>query len=356
VTLSSLQHILLNSQKTAQKITMSKPLVLITGATGHIGFRTLATLLKAGYAARVTSRKLASAEKLKHTESVKPYANDVSFVEIPDVLASGAYDDAVKDVEYILHLASPIPDASLSGNPKKHYVDPAVQGTIRMLESAAKSPSVKRVVVTSSVVVLAPKAPGATIGPSDFADIPNEDDIEDNMWVAYRASKVIAHHKSVEWMEEHKPKFDLVYVLPAYVQGRNELVTRKEDVHNGSNDVMVDLLLGMKGKPPKFANNVFVDDVADVEIAALDQQKVKTGDCLIASPGKGIVWDDVTVLAKKLFPEAVASGVLPLGGEQASITVDYDVSYTERVTGVKFRGLEEQVKSLIGQYVELAGE
>jgi plasmid replication initiation protein len=45
---------------------------------------------------------------------------------------------------------------------------------------------------------------------------------------------------------------------------------------------------------------------------------------------------------------------LKLGGRQASLTVDYDVSYTERVTGVEFRGLEEQVKSLIAQYVELA--
>jgi uncharacterized protein YbjT (DUF2867 family) len=51
---------------------MSKPLVLITGATGHIGFRTLVFALKAGYRARISSRRLAQAEALKNVESIKP--------------------------------------------------------------------------------------------------------------------------------------------------------------------------------------------------------------------------------------------------------------------------------------------
>jgi nucleoside-diphosphate-sugar epimerase len=334
----------------------SKSSVLITGATGHIGFATLRHLLQSGYSARISSRKLSSAEALKSATSIKPYLDSISFIEIPDVLAAGAYDEAVKDVEFILHLAAPIPDASLTGNPKKHYVDPAVQGTLRMLEAAAKSPSVKRVVITSSVVVLAPKTPGAVIRASDFAPVPKEEDVPDDIRLAYRAAKAISHRASVRWMEEHRPTFDLVYVLPAYAQGRNELVTRKEDVHNGSNDVMIDLVLGNKSSTPRYACTVLVDDVAKVEVAALDQQKVKGGDCLIASPAKGIVWNDVNDIVRKLFPEAVQKGILPLGGEQASFTVDYDVAYTEEVTGVKFVGLEEQVKSAVGQYVELASK
>lgn len=333
-----------------------KPLVLITGATGHIGFATLRALLQSGYSARITSRRLSSAESLRHIPSIAPFAADMQFVEIPDVAAPGAYDEAVKDVDYILHLASPIPDATLSGDPKKHYIEPAVQGTLSMLESAATAPSVQRVVVTSSVVVLAPTHPGAVIGPDDFAPVADPDDVADDVWVAYRASKAIAHARSLRWMEEVRPQFDLVYVLPAYVQGRNEVVTKAGDVRNGSNDVMVDLVLGKRSPEARYANTVLVDDVASVEVAALDRTKVKGGDCLIASPGKGIVWDDVTALAAKLFPEAVEKGILPLGGVQGSLTVNYDVSRTEEVTGVKFRGLEEQVKSLIGQYVELAGK
>lgn len=55
------------------------------------------------------SRKLSSAEKLKDLPSIKPYAESLEFIEVPDMLAEGAFDSAVQGVEYILHLASPSP-------------------------------------------------------------------------------------------------------------------------------------------------------------------------------------------------------------------------------------------------------
>lgn len=141
---------------------MSKPLVLITGAAGHIGFRTLVFTLQAGYRARVSSRKLAQAEALRNVESIKPYLDSIEFVEVPDFLANGAFDEAVRGVDYVLHLASLIPAPELAGDVKKHILEPAVRGTVGMLQSAAKSNLVKRVVMTSSVVVLA-ATPGATM-------------------------------------------------------------------------------------------------------------------------------------------------------------------------------------------------
>ena len=107
------------------------------------------------------------------------------------------------------------------------------------------------------------------------------------------------------------------------------------------------------------ANTVFVDDVARVEVLALDPKLAKNGDNFVAagSPsGQSIVWNDVTTIVHQLFPDAVASGVLPLGGDQDTISVSYDVSKTEETFGFKFGGLETQVKSLIGQYVELASK
>jgi nucleoside-diphosphate-sugar epimerase len=338
---------------------MSKPLVLITGATGHIGFRTLVFALQAGYRARVSSRKLAQAEALRHAESIKPYLDSIEFVEVPDFLADGAFDEAVRDVDYILHLASPIPTPELAADVKKHILDPAIKGTVGMLQSAAKSKSVKRVVVTSSVVIIEPKPGNSTAGPYDLTAIPDADKVPANEWIAYRASKRLAYHAAEDFMASKKPTFDLVNILPSYVQGRNELVTRKEDVHNGSNDVMVDLVLGAKGDRPRKANTVFVDDVAKVEVLALDPKLAKNGDNFIAagSPsGMSIEWNDVTQIVGKLFPDAVKSGILPLGGDQESISTSYDVSKTEEAFGFKFAGLETQVKSLIGQYVELASK
>ena len=133
------------------------------------------------------------------------------------------FDQAVKDVDYVLHLASPIPESDSPAiiDVKKDYVEPGLRGTIGMLESAVKSPSVKRVVIASSVVVVAPKE-GSTspIGSDDLAPVPDPECVEPRPWTAYRASKHIAHHEATKFMESKRPQFDLVHILPAYVQGR----------------------------------------------------------------------------------------------------------------------------------------
>ena len=106
------------SQKSTQVLlTMSKPLVSVTGATGHLGFRSLVITLQAGYQARVALRKPEQSEKILATASVKSYAKDVEFVTVPDITADNAYDHVLEGVEYILHIASPIPAKmdSLSG-------------------------------------------------------------------------------------------------------------------------------------------------------------------------------------------------------------------------------------------------
>ena len=46
----------------------------------------------------------------------------------------------------------------------KDFINPAVQGTLGLLKSAAKSPTVKRVVITSSILVLDIEKPGKISG------------------------------------------------------------------------------------------------------------------------------------------------------------------------------------------------
>ena len=90
---------------------MSKQLVLITGATGHLGFRTLVLALQAGYRARLAVRKLEQhSKKIRSTASVKPYLDSVEFVQVSDIAAAGAFHEAIKGVDFVLHIASPIPN------------------------------------------------------------------------------------------------------------------------------------------------------------------------------------------------------------------------------------------------------
>ena len=158
---------------------MSTQIVLITGATGHIGFRTLVFALQAGYRVRVALRKLEQADKIKTTASIQPFLDSIEFVQVPDITAADAYSEAIKGVDLVLHVASPIPSGSSPGEVRsgtyeyvlvrshsnlapqndwqKVFYDPAVKGTTSMLSAAAKERSVKRVVITSSVAVLEPR-------------------------------------------------------------------------------------------------------------------------------------------------------------------------------------------------------
>lgn len=61
----------------------------------------------------------------------------------------GAYDEVVQDVDIVIHMASPLAGTGGSDN-EAGYLIPAREGVLSMLRSAKKSPTVKRVVITSS--------------------------------------------------------------------------------------------------------------------------------------------------------------------------------------------------------------
>jgi NAD(P)-dependent dehydrogenase (short-subunit alcohol dehydrogenase family) len=52
---------------------MSSPLLLITGASGHLGFRALVLALEAGYRVVATIRREEQAKKIYSKPSILPY-------------------------------------------------------------------------------------------------------------------------------------------------------------------------------------------------------------------------------------------------------------------------------------------
>jgi nucleoside-diphosphate-sugar epimerase len=132
--------------------TMSPSLVFITGSTGFIGSHVVLQTLEAGYKVRLSVRKESQIEGLKTLFS--KHANKVDFVVIPDLSISSAFDSALKDVEYVLHIASPMPGTGIDF--KKEYLNPAVQGTTSVLNAAKKVRTIKRVVIVSSILALVP--------------------------------------------------------------------------------------------------------------------------------------------------------------------------------------------------------
>jgi nucleoside-diphosphate-sugar epimerase len=77
----------------------------------------------------------------------------LDFVVVPDMTVPGAFKEALKGIDGVLHIASSMPPMDPKIDPEV-ITGPAVGMTVGILEDAAKVPSVKRVVLTSSVVAL----------------------------------------------------------------------------------------------------------------------------------------------------------------------------------------------------------
>jgi nucleoside-diphosphate-sugar epimerase len=202
--------------------TMAKETVVITGATGFIGGRVLQLLLEQDYNVRIVARSNAKKQALLSNPRLKGIEK-AEFVIVPDLQAPGCLDKAVAGADYIVHLASPIP---MHGDiPAERQNDelvvPAVNATLRALEAAQKSGTVKRVVVTSSAVALIPPSillpsddPPTTRVITGNDRLPAIEPPFENAMVAYIASKIAAQRASDKFMKEQSPAFDVVNIQP----------------------------------------------------------------------------------------------------------------------------------------------
>lgn len=126
---------------------MSKQLILITGGSGFIGNHTVAEFLSSGYRVRVTARNQKSIDTISAVNQA--HQSSLEGVAVPDITKSGAFDEAVKGVDGVVHMASPF-TFKVKDN-ETDLILPAINGTLRVLEAVVKNaPQVKRVVITSS--------------------------------------------------------------------------------------------------------------------------------------------------------------------------------------------------------------
>ena len=127
-------------------------LVFITGSTGFIGAHTTALTLAAGYRVRLSVRKPEQAAIIKAQYS--EYSSKIETVVVPDITTSAAFKDALNGVDYVFHIASPMPGAG--SDFEADYVKPAVDGTLAILNAALEHTSIKKIVVDSSSLALLP--------------------------------------------------------------------------------------------------------------------------------------------------------------------------------------------------------
>ena len=127
-------------------------LIAITGISGYIASYIGLWALRGGYRVRGTVRSWARADSLKagyekQGISASELAARLEFVIVDDLNFEDQWTAALKDVDGIVH-------AALNFDRIEAIVGEAVAGTLSLLRAAKKYPSVKRVVLTSSVVAV----------------------------------------------------------------------------------------------------------------------------------------------------------------------------------------------------------
>lgn len=328
--------------------------LLITGATGFIGFRTLLEALEAGYTVRAAVRNESGSKALLSHAKIADFAskNKLSFVEVPDIIHPDAYTEALKDVTYAIHIASPIPLPFR--NPQTEIIDPTVQGAANILEAGLKIPSLKRIVITSSIVANMP-FPHATENPPLITAESRVPDLKGEMKVvfpAYCAAKIATLNAGDAFVEERKPHFDIVRVFPGFVYGKDERATDIKSLMSGSNRLVLAIILGTKFDDPRLAGAAHVDDVAKVHVLSLDKEKAERQDFGVTAP---VVYDDAFDIVKKHFPREVDEGVFKQGS-QPSLPINWNAEKTENVFGFKFKTYEDMVLDVTKQYLEFSGK
>ncbi|KAK1241192.1 hypothetical protein MKX08_001166 [Trichoderma sp. CBMAI-0020] len=340
---------------------MAGELVLLTGGTGMIGFRVLTLLLETGYKVRAAVRNQAGFDRISKLKPVAPYASELTSVIVPDITVAGAYDEAVQGVEYIVHVASPLASNTPPGADYESYlIQPAIQGTVGILESAAKTTGIKRVVITGSILsVVTPQGLRSGQYINEETRTPTVHGPFANLFDAYGASKSAAFNKAKEFIDERKPPFDLIHIFPLFVLGRDETVTTAEQIVRGTNNMLMGPLLGTPRPTPIAGAPVHVDDVARLHVLSLDPKVEGNQDFLVGSHHlEQFDWRKSANIIKKHFPQAAAEGIFSFETVEKLETLKTQVDGTkaEKVFGFKAKRFEEQVVSVVGHYLELLGK
>jgi dihydroflavonol-4-reductase len=235
--------------------------VLVSGATGFIASHIVKLLLERGYEVRGTVRDPGKAAAVGFLKAL-PGAERLELVAA-DLNDACAFDAYTADVDYIIHAASPY--VLTVKDPQRDLVDPAVKGTLSMLEAAAASARVKRVIQTSSMAAVTDEPDGRVLTEEDWND---KSTLTRN---AYSFSKAEAERAAWAFMEKREPGFELMVINPFMVVG-----PALNDAINTSNQIFVDMA---KGAYPAIMalewGFVDVRDVAEAHVRAMTAPEAK---------------------------------------------------------------------------------
>ncbi len=308
-------------------------LVLVTGGSGFIAVHCIVKLLQQGYSVRTTLRSLKRQNEVK--EMVKNGGvtsfDNLSFIEA-NLSDDKNWDAAVKDCEYVLHVASPTPVIKFTH--EDEMINPAKEGVLRVLK-AARGAGVKRVVLTSAygAVGMGHKNRKTPYTENDWSNL-NAGNIH-----PYQKSKTIAEKTAWEFIKTEGGNLEFSTVNPVAVMGP---VLGPDYSH--SNQILKRMLEGEINACPKI-DSCYVDvrDVADLHLLAMIHPKAK-GERFLATSGNALSMLDVAKILKRR-----------LGDDAKKVPTNEVPNWKLRLAALTNPSLR-MLATLLGKYAQVSGE
>jgi nucleoside-diphosphate-sugar epimerase len=218
--------------------TLSSHRVLLTGANGFIGSHILSQLLSTGLSVRAVVRSQSKIDCLQTClppDTSNEHNPHFDFAIVPDITTPDAFNSALQSplaghaIDTIIHTASPFLYRNVRNN-LEDLLEPAVKGTQEILNAASQAPSVKRIIITSSIAAISSHGlghdgkipPGKTYTTEDWNPVTWEEAVSTpDFSIAYRASKKFAEREGaylldlIPWFlvfQQHQP----VHLIPCF--------------------------------------------------------------------------------------------------------------------------------------------
>lgn len=189
---------------------------MVTGATGYVAGWLVKKLLEEGLTVHAAVRDPENKKKTSHLDEIADKSKGQIRYFKSDLLDEGSYKKAMEGCELVYHTASPF--SSVVDDPQRDLIDPAVKGTENVLNSVNETPSVKKVVLTSSCAAIYTDA-------TDTHEAPGGK-LTEEVWNTtasldhqpYSLSKTLAERKAWEIAGSQR-QWELVVINPALVMG-----------------------------------------------------------------------------------------------------------------------------------------
>ncbi|KAF7907128.1 uncharacterized protein EAF01_004715 [Botrytis porri] len=343
--------------------------ILLTGVNGFVGSWILDHLLRQGHFVQAIVRSESKAERV--SSDFLAYKPHFKFGIVPNITAPGAYDEVVQSdpsFDVVIHTASSFLYKVITD--KREFLDPAIRGTLGVLESVKNNaPEVKRVVVTSrcaAIINFAEKVVCQLQKVSteeDWNPATSESALEGTPNNALRSwlgrifvPCTLRRYTStndvfVAWdfVEKEKPNFDLVTLTLPMVYGSLRHTIRSTHYLNESNLRIYSGLINLSKDTelPPNGLHVFTDvrDLAGAHVLAATLPEA-SGQRFIVCEGQISSQNISDIIRKKIL-------------ELEERTIKDDGSFAcsseraEKVLGLKFRSKEETFVDLARQLLEM---